>query len=557
MKNLSNFFIVLGFLLTFHSFFLVAQVGINSNSSAPDNSAMLDVNSTSKGFLPPRMTFEQRNAISNPAEGLIVWCTNCNSDGTAGLCVYQAGKWRNISLGCTTPVSSVTGIHNPGVTQVIWNWNTVPIALGYKWNTTNTYASATDMGSATAKTETGLTCQTNYTRYVWAYNDCGPSPALTLTQATLQNPMASPPGQGIHAASTNQVIWNWNTVPGATGYKWSATNNYVTAINLGNVTTKTETGLNCNTGYTRYVWAYDACGNSIATTLTKTTTINPASPVTGTHVPGTILITWNWNTVGDAIGYKWNTVNVYASATDMGTAVSKTDTGLTCGTAYTRYVWAYNACGVSAPVALTQSTTLCCGTGMTINHTAGVVAPVTKTVTYGIVTNVPGEPAKCWITRNLGASQQATAKNDGAEASSGWYWQFNLKQGYKNDGTLTPGWTITAINDNSDWLTANNPCSIELGAGWRIPTNTEWANVDASGGWTDWNGPYNSSLKLHCAGSLYSNNGARNHPGTQGFYWSMTQSDATVGWFLYITSYSSSPGNYDKANGFNLRCLRD
>jgi hypothetical protein len=347
-------------------------------------------------------------------------------------------------------------------------------------------------------------------------------------------------------------------VPGATGYKWSATNNFLTAINMGNVTTKTEAGLTCNTGYTRYVWAYDACGNSIATTLTKTTTINPASPVTGTHVPGTILVTWNWNTVVDAIGYKWNTVDVYASATDMGTAVTKTESGLTCSTAYTRYVWAYNACGVSAPVALTQSTTLCCGTGMTINHVAGVVAPVTKTVTYGIVTNVPGEPAKCWITRNLGATQQATAYNDNTEASAGWYWQFNLKQGYKNDGTtVTPGWTITAINDNSDWLTTNDPCSIELGAGWRIPTNTEWTNVDASGGWTDFTDPFDSPLKLHCAGYLTYDLALMWRRGTYGYYWSSTQYDATVGWFLSFSPFNSGPGNYDKADGCSLRCLRD
>jgi uncharacterized protein (TIGR02145 family) len=59
-----------------------------------------------------------------------------------------------------------------------------------------------------------------------------------------------------------------------------------------------------------------------------------------------------------------------------------------------------------------------CGSPITINHVAGVVAPVTKTVTYGTVTNIPGETSKCWITSNLGASQQATAVSDAAEASA-------------------------------------------------------------------------------------------------------------------------------------------
>jgi antitoxin component YwqK of YwqJK toxin-antitoxin module len=48
-----------------------------------------------------------------------------------------------------------------------------------------------------------------------------------------------------------------------------------------------------------------------------------------------------------------------------------------------------------------------CGSPITINHKAGTVAPVTKTVTYGTVTNIPGELTKCWITSNLGADFQA------------------------------------------------------------------------------------------------------------------------------------------------------
>lgn len=52
------------------------NVGINSDGSAPATSAMLDVTSTTKGFLPPRVTTAQMLAISSPAEGLMVY----NSD---------------------------------------------------------------------------------------------------------------------------------------------------------------------------------------------------------------------------------------------------------------------------------------------------------------------------------------------------------------------------------------------------------------------------------------------------------------------------------------------
>lgn len=63
-----------------------AQVGINNDSSNPDASAMLDVKSTDKGMLIPRMTAVQRTLISSPATGLLVYTTDDNSfyyyDGT-------------------------------------------------------------------------------------------------------------------------------------------------------------------------------------------------------------------------------------------------------------------------------------------------------------------------------------------------------------------------------------------------------------------------------------------------------------------------------------------
>jgi hypothetical protein len=199
-----------------------------------------------------------------------------------------------------------------------------------------------------------------------------------------------------------------------------------------------------------------------------------------------------------------------------------------------------------------------CGLSFTVNHVAGNVAPVTKTVTYGTVSNIPGETSKCWITRNLGASQQATAVSDATEASAGWYWQFNRKQGYKHDGsTLTPSWTITSISENSDWTTVNDPCALEFGTGWRIPTYTEWNNVDASGGWTNWDGPWESSLKMHTAGFLNVSDGSLNNRGSNGKYLSSTQFSSTHGWVMVFGSGYCDIGCSDKAFGFSLRCLRE
>jgi hypothetical protein len=112
------------FMLLLFSSALFAQVGINNDGSTPDPSAMLDVKSTSKGILVPRMTAEQRDAISNPAIGLLIFCTDNNqyyfnqgtpdaknwvmannqwlSNGTS--IYYNAG---NVGIGTTNPTAKL------------------------------------------------------------------------------------------------------------------------------------------------------------------------------------------------------------------------------------------------------------------------------------------------------------------------------------------------------------------------------------------------------------------------------------------------------------------
>lgn len=64
-----------------------AQVGIGTPTPAP--SSALDVTSTTKGFLPPRLTAAQRVAILNPAAGLLVYQT----DATSGLYFFNGSQW--------------------------------------------------------------------------------------------------------------------------------------------------------------------------------------------------------------------------------------------------------------------------------------------------------------------------------------------------------------------------------------------------------------------------------------------------------------------------------
>ncbi|MDC0007430.1 DUF1566 domain-containing protein [Winogradskyella sp.] len=68
-----------------------AQVGIGT--TIPDASAALDIASTTKGLLIPRMTAEKRDAISSPATGLMIYQT----DGTVGFYYYNGSSWSEVA----------------------------------------------------------------------------------------------------------------------------------------------------------------------------------------------------------------------------------------------------------------------------------------------------------------------------------------------------------------------------------------------------------------------------------------------------------------------------
>jgi hypothetical protein len=269
-----------------------------------------------------------------------------------------------------------------------------------------------------------------------------------------------------------------------------------------------------------------------------------------------------------ARGVCWNTssnpttVNDHTSdGSGTGAFASSLNT-LNPNTLYYVRAYATNSVGTAYgnEVNFTTQSSLSCGDSFTILHSIShEVAPVEKTVTYETVTNIPGEPSKCWITSNLGADHEATAVNDAMEASAGWYWQFNSQQGYKHDGgTRTPNtaW-VSGISENSNWVGSKDPCTIELGSQWRIPTLTEWTNVNVAGGWIDWNGPWNSALKMHAGGYLEYSNGSLNLRGSLGSYWSSSQISYSNGWNLDFTNVHFSMTSLTKACGLNTRCISD
>ncbi|MCX6248177.1 MAG: hypothetical protein NTW10_10605 [Bacteroidetes bacterium] len=78
------------------------NVAVNDDGSAPDASAMLDVKSTTRGFLPPRValtTTSSASPITSPADGLFVYDTASVSDVTPGYYYWLTSQWVRFTTG--------------------------------------------------------------------------------------------------------------------------------------------------------------------------------------------------------------------------------------------------------------------------------------------------------------------------------------------------------------------------------------------------------------------------------------------------------------------------
>ncbi|MDP1622770.1 MAG: tail fiber protein [Bacteroidales bacterium] len=100
-----------------------AQVAINTDGSSPVASAMLDVKSTTKGILVPRMTSAERGLIASPATGLLVYQTNA----PAGYYYFNGTAWKQ-------EIDAVAGTSNPPANNLLTfdgtNWVAKNLVLG-------------------------------------------------------------------------------------------------------------------------------------------------------------------------------------------------------------------------------------------------------------------------------------------------------------------------------------------------------------------------------------------------------------------------------------------
>ncbi|MCM0041958.1 MAG: hypothetical protein NBV61_04245 [Algoriphagus sp.] len=227
--------------------------------SAASASAVLEASSTSQGFLPPRMTRDQRNAIVNPAAGLIIWCTNCGSSGE--LQINNGTSWTNLIGGPASfavPGAPTSPVATAGNAQASVAF-TAPVSDGggaiTGYTVTSSPGNITATGAGSPLVVTGLTNLTSYTFTVVATNATGNSVASAASAAvTIIGVVTN--------ASTGKIWMDRNL--GATQVATSSTD----ALAYGDL----------------YQWGRGADGHQVRTSPTTTTVSSSDQPGNGNFI---------------------------------------------------------------------------------------------------------------------------------------------------------------------------------------------------------------------------------------------------------------------------------
>ena len=209
-------------------------------------------------------------------------------------------------------------------------------------------------------------------------------------------------------------------------------------------------------------------------------------------------------------------------------------------------------------------------------------------VTYGTLPGkTGGSPnGRCWLDRNLGASDQASSATDHNAYGDLFQWGRAADDRHQlinwisgttspytdgaeqlNETTTTSSSPSPGHNDfirgSYNWYTGSNPNDLwkEDGTGdnnpcpdgWRVPTRLEWLAENSAG---NPNFPKYAHLKLPMAGNRRSGDGELRAVGTHGRYWSSTVSGANASLLLFDSS-NAYMSNNGRAFGASVRCLKD
>jgi hypothetical protein len=278
-----------------------AQVGIGT--ATPDVSTVLDVQSTTKGFLLPRMTETERDNIASPATGLVVWCTNCGLEGE--LQFFNGSAWTKSGV-------------LPGTVQGQMRY----------WN-------GTDWVVIPSGTEGQVLTYANgvptWTQFGNTLPDAPTIETVVAGNAQATVPFTAPSSDGGSAITSYTAISSPGGITGTISQSGS-----------GSITV---TGLTNGTAYTFSVTATNAIGTSAASDASNS--ITPVSPVGDFYQGGVIFYLFEAGDTGYVAGethgliaavadqssgirwYKGSYSATGAIATAIGTGSANTDAIIT------------------------------------------------------------------------------------------------------------------------------------------------------------------------------------------------------------------------------------
>lgn len=363
---------------------LFSQVAVNEDGSNPDASSILDIKSTSKGLLVPRMTTTQRDAIPSPAQSLIIYniTTKC-------LEIYENSQWNQIwCYSCPIP----TGLTANATPNPICAGQTLSLsasaigATSWSWTGPNGFTS-----SSQNPTISNVTTSHAGTYSVVASNSCGSTSPATVTVTV--NSAPNTPGSitgNTSVCSGQTATYSISPVSGATSYTWSVPSGSTIVSGQGSTSIQVQFG---STSGNISVYASNSCGNSSSSQLAVTVSTIPSTPGA---ISGTTAVcqgqtyTYSISPVSGATSYTWSVPSGSSIVSGQGSTSIQVQIGSISGNIS---VYASNSCGNSSSSQLSITVTSLPSNAGAITGTTSITAG--NTYTYSI-SPVSGATSYTW-----------------------------------------------------------------------------------------------------------------------------------------------------------------